>query len=271
MSVLAAGLAGAAAWLLFASSTVGRRAVDGQPRLTGPLLLGAVALGALALAGMGAGGGAGVTIVHRFPVVLGCAVLGGAAVLLLRAHRRRQDAVHVADCVRRGCELLAAELAAGLPPEVALRSAVEAWPPLAEAARAERLGLSVPEALRALAERPGAGGLKVVAAAWQLTHRTGGGLSDALATVAQGLRAEEATDRVVRAELASARSTARLVAALPLLTLALGSGTGGSPVGFLLGTTPGLLVAVVGVAWGLVGLWWIERIAGAGRVAGVGA
>jgi tight adherence protein B len=108
--------------------------------------------------------------------------------------------------------------------------------------------------------------LALVAAAWHVSHRTGHGLGEALARVAEALRARRATDRVVRGELASARATARLVAALPLVALVIGAGSGGDPLGFLLGTPLGIACLAGGLALGLAGLTWIERIAaGVGR------
>ncbi len=185
-----------------------------------------------------------------------------AAVGLWRRRAARVEAALVGARVLETCELLAAELASGQPPGAALDRAAAAWPPLAPAAESFGLGADVPAALRGLALRPGAGDLRLVAAAWQVAHRTGRGLGDAVDRVAVGIREAQATRRVVASELGSARATARLVAALPLLALTMGSGAGGDPWGFLLGHPAGLACLAAGLAFGAAGLWWIELIAG---------
>ena len=184
---------------------------------------------------------------------------GGRGWSLLRGRRTAQGGARASLEV---CDLLAAELLAGRPPGEALALASRQWPPLAPVSEAFALGSDVPTALRLVAESvPGAGDLRVVAGAWQVAHHSGHGLAKALERVARGIRSRRRTRRVVESELASARATARLVAVLPVAVLTMGSGAGGDPWTFLLGTPIGIGCLVVGGLLTALGLAWIEAIA----------
>lgn len=211
--------------------------------------------------------------------VVAAALLGAAVVVLLpaspavrrapgsrdprvppRSSRRRLAADRAA--VLEVCDVLAAELSAGLAPASALVSAQERWDPLVAVVEASRLGADVPEALRLLAlQRPGAADLVRVAGAWQVAQESGHGLGAALERTAEGLRSRRRTRRLVDSELASARATARLVACLPVAVLVMGSGAGSDPWAFLLGEPVGWGCLVLGLALVALGLWWIERLA----------
>lgn len=159
------------------------------------------------------------------------------------------------------CDLVAAELSAGRPPDAALREAAATWPALGPTAEVSRLGGDVSGALREAALAPGASGLRLLAAAWTVSRRTGGSLEAATRRVAEAVRREQTTRQMVAGELASARATARLMAGLPIVALLTGSGAGADPWSFLLRTPAGLGCLAAGLAAGIAGLWWIEQIA----------
>ncbi len=192
------------------------------------------------------------------------AILGAAAAVgstLWRRRRSARAAERTSERLLEACEQLTGELVAGQPPGAALDHGAAQWSFLAPVAEAFRVGADVPGAWRQVARRPGAADLRLVAAAWQVSHRTGAGLAGALDLVTSDLRAERATRRVVAGELASARATARLVAVLPVLALTFGSSTGGDPWGFLLTHPVGLACLGAGLAFALGGLAWIEALA----------
>jgi len=247
------GAAASAALLVFVAVWLGFRPAGGSDPPARSALM------ALGLA-------AGCAAALRLPassVALGLvgALAVGGGLLLQRRRAERARAQARSEQVQRFCEELSAELSAGLPVARALDGVVVRWPDLAPAASSARLGGSVPDALRELASRPGAGDLTLVAAAWQVAQRGGAGLAVALESVADSLAQRQRTRRLVASELASARSTARLMAGLPVFTLAMGSGAGGDPVAFLFTTTAGLVCLAVGCVLALAGLWWIEAIA----------
>jgi tight adherence protein B len=255
--LLAVASAGLSAWLLVRGPA--RPWSRGSSRLrpgAGPIV--AVVLGT----------SASVVLLDGSRVVLALIAIAVTAAISREVARRRRtaDAERRAEQVLAMCDGLASDLRAGQPPTTALAAAAEDWPDLAPVAAAATLGADVPTALRQLAARPGAGQVRIVAAAWEVAHRSGAGLAGALTMAAQRLRDDRATARVVATEMAAAQATARLLAALPLGVLVLGSGLGGDPFGFLLESAPGLVCLCTGLALEYAGLAWLARIAD--RVAG---
>lgn len=243
--VLAAIAAGTAVLLAFAP--LGRRT---DLRV---LLFPVAGLGGWAALGLGSG--------LRWPLILILALATFAVFGQLRAGRARSVTQARADAVIEVCEGLAADLRAGQPPLSALGAAAQDWPEFGVVADAGRLGGDVPAALRTLAEKPGARGLRAVAAAWVLAHRSGAGLADAVALAARSVRDERAVARVVETEMSSARATAKLLALLPVGVLLIGRGAGGDPLGFLISTPAGLGCLGAGLALSWAGLTWLDRIA----------
>jgi tight adherence protein B len=138
---------------------------------------------------------------------------------------------------------------------------VEVWPDFEPVVATGRLGADVPSALRRLGAQAGAEGLREVASAWQLSQQSGAGLATALAQVAGTARQRQSTRHLVRGELASAQATARLVAVLPVASLAMSAGIGGDPWHVLLGTPLGLACLALGALLIFAGLLWMDRIA----------
>ncbi|HEX6887131.1 MAG TPA: type II secretion system F family protein, partial [Candidatus Nanopelagicales bacterium] len=127
---------------------------------------------------------------------------------------------------------LAAELAAGQPPGAALEAAARACrtDPCPRARAAARTGGDVAAALRQDAHAPGAEGLAALAACWEVAAHSGAGLEQAVRRLADGMRATREARAQLDAEVAAARASAKLLAALPLFGVALGQWLGADPL-----------------------------------------
>ncbi|WP_226961801.1 MULTISPECIES: type II secretion system F family protein [Streptomyces] len=197
------------------------------------------------------------------PLPLVASVL--AAPPVARRWRRRREAAAVRrqqEAVVDFCVALAGEVQAGRPAVAALTVAGRAElgrlaaGPLAAAG----YGGDVPAALRSAAERPGAEGLRGVAACWEVAVQGGASLAAGLERVATALRAERDQHEELRALLAGPRATAWVLAALPLGGLALGSTLGVSPLRTLFGTPAGLLCLGLGALFQWLGMVWVAAI-----------
>jgi tight adherence protein B len=198
-------------------------------------------------------------------------VAGLTAVVLTRragaARRRRQArAIRIEDLA--ALRALGAELVGGQPPASALRLAAGA-PERAGGLR--RRMLAAADAAAAGGDAAGVLGAEAVAgscaaalaAAWSVCQRSGSSLAAPVHRLVDGAAAELRVEREAEAALASARSSARLLAVLPLAGALLGQLSGSGSVRVLLSTGVGQACLVAGTALDLAGLAWLDRLADA--------
>ncbi|WP_369252471.1 type II secretion system F family protein [Streptomyces sp. R41] len=267
--------AGAATWLMGGSDSGARRArllcAGGGVVATGPPSWERAVVGWRRVRGRlrdeGWSVAAGLVI-----ALLGASVLplllGAAGVPLLRRVRRvaeaRRERERRGDAVIALCGALAGEVRAGRQPGEALLRAARDSGGLGEAQAvvlaAAKFGGDVPGALTDAARQPGADGLVGLAACWRVAVDRGAGLAAGLDRLEGALRAERDQRADLRAQLAGSRSTAVMLAGLPVLGLLLGTALGADPLHVLLHTGLGLGCLLVGGVLEGMGLWWALRI-----------
>lgn len=255
--LLPAGLAGLAVLVLLgpsaprldllSSSAVPPRAALGEP-----------AAAALVVAAL---------VVPAGPV--GAGVGGLVALLALRARRERRRAQGRREERAGALEalgVLAAELRAGRSPSVALSRAGEvATGPTAsalrEAAGESSLGEGAGPALARFVDQSAVPQLLAsLAVCWDVCQGAGSSLARAVDRLEEALLADQACREEVQADLEGPRTSAMLLAVMPLFGMGLGAGLGGHPLHVLLRTPLGWGCLVLGVGLELLGLWWTKRI-----------
>ena len=115
-------------------------------------------------------------------------------------------------------------------------------------------------ALERLGRRPGGAAAADLALLWGLSERTGCSLVGPVQRLRDAERGESAVRRELAAQLAGPRATARLLAGLPVVGVALGAGLGADPLGFLLGTTAGFACLAAGGVLVALGLLWTRAL-----------
>lgn len=216
----------------------------------------AVASGVLiTVAGLIVGGMAGAVVGAAAAVAL------GTAARLLSLRRSHRAAARRRTEVARGCAAIASSVRVGRVPGEALAAAAADWPVLTHAHQVRLLGGDVPDALLSHAKRPGCTGLADLARAWRLAVETGAPMAGVLDQVALALRRDEATQRMVAAELAGPRATGKVMAVLPFCGVGMGYLLGGRPVEFLIGGPLGWGCLLGGVVLACAGVLWVARLA----------
>jgi tight adherence protein B len=202
-------------------------------------------------------------------------VLASAAVLvaltasrLIVSYRRRRSTLRARADVAQACTVLASYLRVGQVPAAALAIAAADCNVLREGHRVHTLGGDVVSVWRQQARRRGHLGLLELARAWQVSVETGAPMSLMLDQVASSLSADQSLVGVVNSELAAARATSKVMAALPLCGIGLGYLLGGDPAHWLLAGPTGWACLISGVLLACAGVLWIEALARRGSPEG---
>jgi tight adherence protein B len=196
------------------------------------------------------------------------AVLASASLLvvvtttrLITQYQRRRSARQTRAAVARACIVLASYLRVGQVPSAALAIAAADCEVLRDGHHAHSLGADVVHVWRQQARRAGYGGLLDLARAWQVSMDTGAPMSSTLDQVAASLSADQELVRVVNSELATARATSKVMAALPVCGVGIGYLLGGDPARWLLADPAGWACLLSGVLLACAGVLWIEALA----------
>ncbi len=186
-------------------------------------------------------------------------VLVAMAVWRARRDRRlEQDRLRARTAVAEGLSGFVAELRSGAhPARAAISAAEDAEPPadgiLRAIASTAARGGNVETALRDTDARQ-------LARAWRLSSEHGVPLADVLEEVRQDLRRRTRFAQRFHARMAGPRSSAAVLAALPVFGVLLGEVTGSGPVGVLTSTVVGQVLLMAGAALICGGLRWSARL-----------
>jgi tight adherence protein B len=210
----------------------------------------------------------GLIIIGGFLGMAPGAVLASAALLiastaagLVGQYRRRRSASRARADVAQACTVLASYLRVGQVPSAALAIAAADCEVLRKGHQAHTLGGDVVQVWRQQARRPGHGGLLELARAWQVSMETGAPMSSTLNQVAASVSADQQLTQVVDSELAAARATSKVMAALPPCGIGIGYLLGGDPARWLLSGPAGWACLLVGTLLACAGVLWIEALA----------
>jgi tight adherence protein B len=217
------------------------------------LLVTAAALLALLLAGTG--------------VAISVAVGGVTTRALWRIHHRVTERLSSADAMADAVHGLVTELRSGAHPVVAAESAAH------DAREPARTVLNAISATVRLGGDPGpslhrfsvgsptlAPALRPLVHAWSLAHRHGLPLAEVLDAVGRDTAGRARFARRIRATMAGPKASGTVLAALPVLGVALGEGMGAHPTRVLLTTSLGQFLLATGTTLICAGLYWITHL-----------
>jgi tight adherence protein B len=253
--VSAALLCLAAGLLAWPDPAAARRARIGPPGRVHRVSWSTDRIGPIPAAVAAAAAGAAVSTPLVTALAAGCAALAARAWRVRRAAVREEGRLRALTAVLGA---LAADLRAGRPLEAAAVSAARGAD--------DDLGRALLRAVRAAPASgsaragPEADALRRLSAAVSLSTRTGASLADVVTAVEDDLRARERHRLELRSALAAPRASATLLAGLPVLGLAMGSGVGADPWRVLTRTGTGQVLLVAGIGLEVAGVAWSNRL-----------
>ncbi|ULN47221.1 type II secretion system F family protein [Mycolicibacterium goodii] len=200
------------------------------------------------------------------PVALAAGVVAATVAVRRRDRAAAQRSQHESSALQGALDVLVGELRVGAHPVDAFGTAAgESGGPVAEGMRAvaarARLGADVAAGLDDVArtsELPGH--WERLSLCWRLAQTHGLAIGTLMRAAHEDIVERERFSARVRAAMAGPRTTAQVLAGLPLAGIALGQAIGAAPVAFLVRPGAGTWLLVVGVVLACAGLLWSDRI-----------
>lgn len=198
---------------------------------------------------------------------------GAAATTLITAtlwrlhkiRRAQDDTIAAVEGLAEALRSFADALRTGAHPVIAAESAADDAHPdaatvLLTIATASRLGGDLEQALASTDLPALTAHLPELGMAVRLSTRNGLPLADVLDAARRDLQLRARHAKTVQARMAGPRTTATILAALPLIGIALGESTGASPIHVLAHTGIGQAMLVLGALLISAGLMWTAKI-----------
>jgi len=188
---------------------------------------------------------------------------------LFSAWRQQRRATSSSPAILALLEGIAPALEAGLPPSVAVRLSgaalgstvdpgIRAF--VGELAGVCERGSPIAPVWQSWAARTGSADLSFVAAAWQLSERTGAPLAEAVQRAVVSVRESRERARRVNVAVAGPRATVMVLTVLPLTGPVFGMACGVPPTELYLSNPIGTVSAAVGMVLIWAGRLWCRRL-----------
>lgn len=220
-----------------------------------------------AVIGCAAGGiGIGSMLLLPITTTLSAAILLFTVALRVRRGRLGQRANRESRELEGALEVLVGELSVGSHPvrafgTAAAESSGAVSVALSRVAARARLGADVVAGLNDSARHSALpGDWRRLAAYWNLAGTHGLAIAALMRTAQRDISERQRFSDRVRSQMAGARTSAVILAGLPLLGIALGQLLGARPLQFLLGGHLGGVMLVFGIGLSCGGLLWADRI-----------